>query len=157
MLILCVRIPILDNIIGTIDRCACRVYSLTWFLLLLLSPLGCHWIYCVLRPCPATCQHSFLLQQQVSCNSDMVYTFCYLQNQGGHHLNTTPSRLYRRMSFPPEVIWVPMTITQFSSLKVFFFASVGNWESVNMGMLVSTERDPPFSNNATANNRVLID
>ena len=24
------------------------------FLLLLLSSLGCHWIYCVLRPCPAT-------------------------------------------------------------------------------------------------------
>ena len=28
------------------------------FLLLVLSSLGCHWIYCVLRPCPATVSNS---------------------------------------------------------------------------------------------------
>ena len=44
--------------------CVCAYMPPMRFLFLLLIPLGCHWIYCVLRPCPGTVSKKYLSKPQ---------------------------------------------------------------------------------------------
>ena len=50
--------------------CVCAYMPPMRFLFLLLTPLGCHWIYCVLRPCPATLSSS--IAHQVRDGNDFL-------------------------------------------------------------------------------------